>query len=91
MNGKISGSDLLVTRYIKFDTRKRILEGQNSALFLVGKKRFRFDQIDLVLYSADHQLTVTSGTEMLTVPIIANNAKHKAALDMLLTALRRGR
>lgn len=91
MKKTIKAGDLVTARYLKVDTYRQMVEGMDTAVsFMPGAKvRFRFSDIRLVLYSADHQLSVMTATDKLTVPVNPTNRKHTECIELLLTSLRR--
>ncbi len=51
-------------------------------------RRFRFDQIDYVLMSSDHRLTLQAGREYFTIPTRPGKPKHQEFLRELFRCLR---
>lgn len=83
---KIQASSLLRRHYLLVDDRGvKFFDGTQ----FMGAKRYAFSQIDCVLMSPDHKLTVQSGTDVCTIATNPKNAKHQAVIQALVENLQR--
>ena len=60
-----------------------------QTLFMGGKRRFDFSQIDCVLMSPNNELSFQVGDEVFTVPTKPGKRGHEAAIAALLEGVRR--
>jgi hypothetical protein len=85
MSLKITNHSLFEKHFLKVDSDG--LKFYNGAL--LGAKRFRFNQIETILLSANHTLSFQVGKEVFSIPTKAGNAKHQNVIDFLLQEVRR--
>ncbi len=86
MSLKISRNTLLTKHYIIVDSGG-VQYYDNSVLG--GSKRATFDQIDAILMSPDHKLSLQMGNQIYTIQIKRGNTGDKAVIDALLQEVRR--
>ena len=85
MSLKITNSSLFEKHFLSVDSDG--VRFYNSGLF--GAKRFRFNQIETVLLSANHTLSFQVGNEVFSIPTKPENPKHQNVIDFLLQEVRR--
>ena len=86
MTFKIQASSLLRRHYLLVDDRGvKFFDGTQ----FMGAKRYAFNQIECVLMSPDHTLSFQSGTDVCAIATKPNNARHQAAIEMLIEQLQR--
>jgi hypothetical protein len=83
---KINASSLFSSHYltVKSDGVK-FFEGAVG----VSARSFRFNQIECVLMSPDHQLSCQVGQEVFTIPTKPENARHQQVIATLVQELQR--
>jgi hypothetical protein len=84
MSFEISNNSLLQKHYLTVDSSG--LRFCNPAL---GPRRFRFHQIESVLLSANHTLSIQVGNEVFSIPTKPDDANHMNVIDFLLQEVRR--
>lgn len=80
---KISQSSLLARHILT--VRKNGIKFYGASLW--GTRRFRFEEIDCVLLSTDHQLSFQVGREVFTIATKTSSKKHQAAIAALLAGV----
>ena len=80
---KIDASNLFTRRFLML--RKNGVKFYGASFW--GSRRFRFDQIECVLMSADHQLSFQVAHEVFTIQTRPDKPKHQAAIAALLEGL----
>ena len=60
-----------------------------QTVFMGGKRRFAFSQVDCVLMSPNNELSFQVGDEVFTVPTKPGKRGHEAAIAALLEGVRR--
>ena len=86
MSLKITASSLFTKHALTVDSDG--IRYYESTL-LSGGRRFGFEQIDGVLLSPEHRLSIQVGQEVLSIPTKPGDARHHAAIDALLQVVRR--
>jgi hypothetical protein len=82
---KITNRSFLTSHFLSVDSGGVKFSGETS----LGAKRFRFNQIDCILMSADHKLSFQVGREVFTIPTKPDDAKHQNVIACLLQEVRR--
>jgi len=86
MSLKISNNSLVAKNYIVVDSGG-VHYCYNT--LLGGEKRMAFSQIDCILMSADHKLSIHMGSESYSIQVNPNDPKHQAVINALLQEVRR--
>lgn len=81
MSFTIKANTLLTHRYLQVNPTGVVF---CETAFAGGKRKFRFDQIDLVLMSADHQLSFQVGREVFSLPVKPGKRKHDQTIHALI-------
>ena len=78
---KITASSALVSCYLKIDAN-----GIAYCESVIGnrERRFRYDEISLVLLSPENLLSIQVGQEIFKLPIKPNDSKHQEGLQRLI-------
>ncbi len=84
---KIDASSLLTRRFLIL--RKNGVKFYGASFW--GARRFRFDQIECVLMSGDHQLSFQVAKEVFTIQTRPEKPKHQAAIVAFLEGLAHSR
>jgi len=87
MSLKISNNSLFTKHYLIVN-RDRIKFYDGTGLF--GARRFRFEEIQNVLMSADHKLSFQVKQEVFRIQTKPGNAKHLAVIDAILSGVSAG-
>lgn len=84
MSLKISKGSLFEKSFLIVD--KKGIKAYSSAITM-GTTRYRFDQIDCVLLSPDHKLSIQVGQNIFTIQTKPDSPKEQAVIQALLTNL----
>jgi hypothetical protein len=85
MSLKITSNSLFEKQFLSVDSDG--VRVYNGGLF--GAKRFRFNQIESVLLSGNHILSVQVGKEVFNIATKPENQKHQNVINFLLQEVRR--
>jgi hypothetical protein len=85
MSFKITNNSLFEKHFMSVDSEG--VRFYNGGLF--GAKRFRFSEIETVLLSGNHTLSIQVGKEVFSIPTQPGNPKHQNVIDFLLQEARR--
>lgn len=80
MGMKIKANTLIEARFLAVDDRGVTF---CQTWGLGGRRKFRFDEIDLILLSEDHVLTFRAHGELFSIPTTPGKKKHDEAIAML--------
>lgn len=86
MSLKISNSNLVSKHYITVDSGG--VQYFDNAL-IGGLKRVPFANIDCILMSPDHKLSLQMGTQVYTVQVNPEDPDHQTVINALLQEVRR--
>jgi hypothetical protein len=81
MKLKIKANSFATQRYLELDAGGITF---CETAFIGGRRRFRFDQVELVLMSKDNNLSFQVGQEVFQLPVNPKNKKHEAVINALL-------
>ena len=84
MSLKISKSNWFEKSFLIVD--KKGIKAYASAIS-ASTRRIRFDQVDCVLMSPEHKLSLQMGQDIFTIQTDAGSEKHKAVIDALLAGV----
>jgi hypothetical protein len=85
MSFKIANNSLFEKHFLTVDSEGVRL--YNGGLF--GAKRYRFNEIESVLLSGNHTLSIQVGKEVFSIPTKPENPKHQNAIAFLLQEVQR--
>jgi hypothetical protein len=84
MAAKITERGFFETCWLKLNSRGVVY---NKSALIGGAKRIAFREIDYVLMSDDHVLTIGRGTDLFSIKTKPGNARHAEAMGELVRQL----
>ena len=85
MSFKISNSSLFDKHFLAVDSEGVRFNNGSS----IVAKRFRFSEIETVLFSANHTLSLQIGKEVFSIPTKPEDPDHQNLIAFLLQEVRR--
>jgi len=79
---RINANTLAQKRYLQIDDKGVVYA---DIVFLSGARRFRFDQVDCILLSANQELSFQVGNEVFTLPVNLFNTRHMETINAFVT------